>query len=151
MGERRNRSRGGSALLEAARLRIEELVFNVLVDSRQPLLGALRTIMEMIGIRFELPDALLGGTKLHRQLMRELHGAITIAVCSLSSLLQQFYNGLYRAIDGVAVVPHLLSIHFVGGKRDDFLGGIRITLTTHRRLPMSNGDIVATDPRRAPY
>src|SRR5262249_27767036 len=102
------RSAAGSALLEAAGLRIEELLFYVLVDSCQPFLGALRAIMEVVRIRFELSDALLGGTQLHRQLVREIHGAITIAVRGLGGLLQQLDDGLSGAIDRVAVVPRLL-------------------------------------------
>src|SRR5262252_5645187 len=78
------------ALLETAGLRIEELLFNVLVDSRQPFLSALRAIVKVVGIRLKLPDALLGGAQLQRELVRKLHGAITVAVRGLRRLLQQF-------------------------------------------------------------
>src|SRR5215475_2895200 len=96
-----------SALLETAGLRIEELLFNILVDSCQPFLSALRAIVEVVGIRLELSDALLGGAQLQRQLMRKLHGAITIAVRGLGCLLQQLDDRLSRAIEGVARLLHV--------------------------------------------
>ena len=68
------------ALLEAAGLRIEELLFDVLVDPRQPFLGALRAIVKVVGIRLELPDALLGGAQLHRKLVRELSRTLMTSV-----------------------------------------------------------------------
>src|SRR5262249_39564726 len=109
---------GQSPLFGATLLVLEELLFDVLVDARQPFLGALRPIVVVADVALELLDPILGRAKLNRQLMCKLQGPLAIGVCRVGRLLKQGDDGLAGSVHRIAFVPRLP----VGRKRDDLLG-----------------------------
>ena len=105
------------ALLGSRFLLFEEFLFDVLVDSDQPLLGTLSALLGALGpvlvvahIRFELADPLLGNAQLHGELVRQIHGAVAIAARRLGRLLQQRDDRLPGTIDRIVVARVTLDV-----------------------------------------
>ena len=76
-------------LAGCAVLFLKKCVLNFVMDTQQPFLRAAGTIAEMGGFRFKLSRPFFRGSKLRRNLMRQIHGSDTLNFCLLGCLLQQ--------------------------------------------------------------
>src|SRR5438270_4778896 len=73
---------------------MEELVLDFLVNVHEPLLGTRGTLLEVPKVALHLPDLVLGGAQLHRELVRDVHGAVAVLARDIDGLLEHRDDGL---------------------------------------------------------
>ena len=73
-------------------------------DLVQPLLGAIRSLLVIPHVRFQLCDPVFGRTKFLRELLRKSKGVLTVRLGYTGSLVQQTQDTSAGAIQFIALV-----------------------------------------------
>src|SRR6266446_367651 len=129
---RRDRGMVGTSLpRHAVRVTLflwKEHLLDFVVDAHEPCLGAGRAVAKVCGLGLGFPQSLFGCSKLKRELMSQVHGALAVFVRHVRGLLQHGHNRAPGVIgdDTGIVLPFRRR-----RKRDNgtcFVGNIR----THR-------------------
>ena len=60
--------------------RRNQIVFNLFLDCIEPALGVSGATLKTFDLALKLTDSILGGSQLHRKLMRDCHGSVELLV-----------------------------------------------------------------------
>src|SRR6266481_884032 len=70
----------------------KEHLLDFVVDAHEPCLGAGRAVAKVCGLGLGFPQSLFGCSKLKRELMSQVHGALAVFVRHVRGLLQHGHN-----------------------------------------------------------